>query len=286
MNNPVLSVKHLYKSYGDFSLKDINFELTSGTITGFIGANGAGKSTTINSILNIIKLDKGEVLYNGQPMENAKEYLKEKVGYIQDCTTFYEDVKIYDIYKFVKSIYKNLWDDKLFKYLTKDIFNLNLNKKMKELSKGMRTKFLFSLTLPHHPEILILDEPTSGLDPIIRDEVLDILYKLSKEENTTIFLSSHITEDIENIADRVIYIDNGKIILNMEKDSILKNYKKISISSYGLEDIEKMRKLGVINKDNLLIESKLITKSFKENVKIQNLNLDEVLIYLKEKTNK
>lgn len=143
----ILNVKGLSKKYNDFHLHHINFELKRGSITGFIGENGAGKSTTIQSILNIIDYDSGEILFNGESFQQNRNDLKKRIGYVGDNNKFYDDVKLKVIRNFVKDAYLEYWDDKFSEYLVKDVFNLNLNMKIKELSKGMRAKFLLTLAM-------------------------------------------------------------------------------------------------------------------------------------------
>ncbi|AZR74356.1 hypothetical protein BBF96_13740 [Anoxybacter fermentans] len=277
----ILTVKNLCKKYDTFYLDNIGFELEEGTITGFIGRNGAGKSTTIKLILNIIKFDKGEVFYRGEKFCDKRIDIKRKIGYVGEHQNFYENIKIKNIYKFVKGVYKESWNDEKFKYYINSVFDIDLNKKMKELSKGMKTKFLIALALSHEPELLLLDEPTSGLDPLIREEVLEVLYDCAKKQNMTIFFSSHITEDIEKIAERIIYIDNGKILLDCKKKEIHVRYKKINIEQLDKEAFQELKSIGVINKDYILFDVQNVKKDILNKYKTEKIMLDEMLIYLR-----
>lgn len=210
MNKVVLEVQNLCKNYPNFSLENVNLNLYEGEIVGFIGPNGSGKSTTIKAIMNLIQADQGQVLFYGKRISQDEKCIKMDIGYVGEHLNFYENTSLKNIYKFVKRLYKN-WDNDFFIELIEK-FQLPLEKKLGECSKGMIVKFSIALALAHHPKLLILDEPTSGLDPVIRNDVLIILKELCEREKTTIFFSSHITEDIEKITDRVVYIYNGKIL--------------------------------------------------------------------------
>ncbi|WDC83402.1 ABC transporter ATP-binding protein [Caloramator sp. mosi_1] len=203
MSKRILEINNLCKNYRKFSLKNINLTLEEGKVLGLIGQNGAGKSTIIKSLLGLISYDSGSILINNQVMTSDSIKLKHDIGYVPENVFLYQDVKCRDFYKFVKSCYKN-WDDDLFFKLTKE-FDLNLDKKIKELSKGNQVKILIIIAISHHPRLLVLDEPTSGLDPLIRNQVLDCLKRVVVEEKCSILFSSHITEDINKIADTVAF---------------------------------------------------------------------------------
>lgn len=287
MYREVLQIKALNKSYPGFRIKDLNLNINEGEIVGIIGANGAGKSTIIKSILNIINVDSGIINFYDENMKQNEEKVKLEIGYVGDNNKFYNDIAIQSIYKFVKESYKDRWDDKYFNTLIKDVFKLDMKKKVKELSKGMLVKFMIAIALSHNPKLLILDEPTSGLDPIIREEVLKILFNMNRESNMTIFMSSHILEDIESICHRIIYIDSGEIILDIKKDDALDRYKKIR--QYKLNDEEKnmFGKIAVLNNDSYLFDIEAYNKNIKNkeefNSKLENSSLSEILIFLKEK---
>ncbi|HDR4764664.1 TPA: ABC transporter ATP-binding protein [Bacillus thuringiensis] len=278
----ILNVKGLSKKYNDFHLRHINFQLKRGSITGFIGENGAGKSTTIQSILNIIDYDSGEILFNGETFLKNRNDLKKRIGYMGDNNKFYDDVKLKVIRNFVKNAYIEYWDDKFSEYLVKDVFNLNLDMKMKELSKGMRAKFLLTLAMSHNPDLLILDEPTSGLDPIVRNQLLEILNDIAEKKGTTIFFSSHITDDIEKIAQKIIYLDNGSILLNEEKEVIFNRFKKIPIDKINSIQIEKLKELGVLVQDYIVVDKQALKGQNIYDFNLEKVVLDEVLLLLKK----
>ena len=272
----ILEVDHLTKTYSSFVLDNINFQLKKGTITGFVGANGAGKTTTLHSILNIINYNSGLVLFKGEQLTRERNDLKTSIGYMGSYNKFYENVRLKVISKFVSEVYKNTWDKQYYQYLVSELFELDTNKKVKELSKGMQAKFSLTLALSHHPDLLILDEPTSGLDPFARDALLDVLYDLNKDKNTTILFSSHITEDIEKIAHDVIFIDNGKLLLQASKEQLRATYKKAEESKIKENMIYQPY---IRNKGFLIFESDQALNLSESS--LENARIDEILHFLK-----
>ena len=232
-----LEVKNLRKKYNGFELKDINLELPKGMIMGLIGENGAGKTTTIRSILNLIKIDKGEIKIFGLNIKENEKKIKEDIGVVLDDGFFSEYLNPADINKIMRKMYKN-WDEKLyFKYL--EDFKLPKNKISKEFSSGMKMKLKIAVALSHHPKLLILDEPTSGLDPVARSEILDIFQDFIQNEDNSIFVSSHITSDLEHIADYITFINEGKIVLSKTRDELLEMYGIVKCSKSEFEKINK-----------------------------------------------
>ncbi|MNH72497.1 ABC transporter ATP-binding protein YtrB [compost metagenome] len=225
--NPLLEVNELQKKYPSFLLDRISFHLPQGSITGFIGANGAGKTTTLHSILNIIDYDAGHIVFRGERLTKERNDLKKYIGYMGNYNKFYDNVKLKVIAQFVSEVYSDHWDPIYYRYLTNNLFELDTNKRVKELSRGMQAKFALTLALSHHPELLILDEPTSGLDPISRDALLDVLFELRQEKNTTILFSSHLTEDMEKIADTILFIDQGKLLLQASQEDLRNRFKRL-----------------------------------------------------------
>ena len=277
----ILEIKNLSKKYDSFELKNINIELPKGTIMGFIGENGAGKTTTIKSILNIINKDSGQIKIFG--LDNKETKIKEDIGVVLDDSFLSEYLNPLGINKIMKNIYKN-WDEKLyFKYL--EDFKLSKEKISKEYSNGMKMKLKIAVALSHHPKLLILDEPTSGLDPIARNEILDIFQEFIQDENKGIFVSSHITSDLEHIADYITFINNGEIIFSKTKDELLESY---GIARCSKEQFDKIKKEDYIKyKKNkyeydVLIENKY---EFRKNYNISVIDKtsleDIMLIYIK-----
>ena len=219
----IIEIKNLKKKYDDkFELGEIDIKIPKGIIVGLIGENGAGKTTLIKSMLNIIKIDSGEIKIFGKDYKKEEKEIKEDIGVVLDNMFFPELLNAKDINNTMKDVYKN-WDSELyFSYLKE--FDLPDNKPLKSMSKGMRKKLEIVAAISHKPKLLILDEPTSGLDPVVRSEVLEIFQKFIEDEEHSILLSTHITSDLEHIADEIIFIDKGKKVLQKSRDEIIDNY--------------------------------------------------------------
>ncbi len=221
MNN-VIELRNVTKNYGDFILDDVTFSIPEGSVCGFIGQNGAGKTTTINLILDIIGRDSGEIRLFGEDVNKDNAHLREDIGVVFDEMGFHEFMTGRDINIMMKNIYKN-WDEQaFFDYLKK--FSLPSKKKCGDFSRGMRMKLQIAVALSHHANLLVMDEPTSGLDPIVRNEMIEIFREFVVEEDHSILLSSHITGDLEKLADEVVFIDGGKIVLAGNKDELLEKH--------------------------------------------------------------
>ena len=232
----LLEVKNLCKKYNQFELKNVNLTLPKGMIMGLIGENGAGKTTTIKSILNLTN-STGEINIFGLNVKKYDKKIKQDIGVVLNENFFSEYLNPKDINKIMKNIYKN-WDEKLyFKYL--EDFKLPQNKISKEFSSGMKMKLKIAVALAHHPKLLILDEPTSGLDPVARSEILDIFQDFIQNGENSIFVSSHITSDLEHIADYITFINDGKIVLSKTRDELLEEYGIVKCSKAEFEKINK-----------------------------------------------
>ena len=279
----ILEIKNLSKKYNGFELKNVNIELPKGMIMGFIGENGAGKTTTIKSILNIINRDSGEIKIFGLDNKENERKIKEDIGVVLDDSFLSEYLNPADINKIMKNIYKN-WDEKLyFKYI--EDFKLPKEKISKEYSSGMKMKLKIAVALAHHPRLLILDEPTSGLDPVARNEILDIFQEFIQDENKGIFVSSHITSDLEHIADYITFINNGEIIFTKTRDELLENYGIVKCSEEQFKKIDK--KDYIKYKKNryeydVLIENKYEFKKIYDISVIDKPTIEDImLIYIK-----
>ena len=277
MNN-VIEIKNLKKVYDNFTLGEINLSIESGKVIGLIGENGAGKTSLIKSILNIIKSEGKIKLFNSNDLN---EDTKENIGIVLDNAFFPENLSPKDIETILKSIYKN-WDTQVFQDYIKR-FNLDYNKTIKNMSKGMKKKLEIACALSHHPNLLILDEPTSGLDPVVRSEVLDLFQEFMESDSHTILISSHITSDLERIADQIILIDKGKIQLNEDKDEIINKY---GILKCSLEEFDKIDSEDIINYKKtkysyeILVKDKnKIEKKYKDYI-IDKISLDELLLLI------
>ena len=230
-----IEIKGLCKSYGDFSLNNIDLTLPGGSILGLIGENGAGKTTTIKCILNLIRRDAGEITVLGHDNIREEKLAKQDIGLVLDECFFHDTLRPRDVEKILAPAYKN-WDSDLFRsYLDK--FGLPEKKLIKEFSRGMKMKLSLSAALAHHPKLLILDEATAGLDPVIRDEILDEFLGFISDEDHAILMSSHITSDLEKVADYIAYIHQGEVVLSDAKDAILDSYGRVGCTAAQLEAI-------------------------------------------------
>ena len=215
-----VEIKNLNKKYSNFSLKNVTFSIPNGYVTGFIGKNGMGKTTTIKSIISLNHYDGSVIFSNTNQHEN---FDNQKIGVIMDDSFLAKDWDITLVNKAMKVGYDN-WNEELFySYLIR--FSINKKMKVKELSRGMKIKLMLAIALSHRAELLVLDEPTSGLDPSMREEFCEIISEYMEDENHTVLFSTHITQDLESIADYIVFIDEGKIILSLEKDEFLEYFK-------------------------------------------------------------
>ena len=231
-----IEIKGLSKSYGDFALKNIDLTLPGGSILGLIGENGAGKTTTIKCILNLIRRDAGEISLLGYDNVREERLAKQDIGLVLDECFFHDTLRPLDVGKVLAPAYKN-WDGDLFQsYLDK--FGLPEKKLIKEFSRGMKMKLSLSAALAHRPKLLILDEATAGLDPVVRDEILDEFLGFISDEDHAILMSSHITSDLEKVADYIAYIHRGEVVLSGARDAILDSYGRVGCTAAQLETID------------------------------------------------
>ncbi len=276
----VIDIKNVTKDYGDFKLDNVSFAVPEGSVCGFIGQNGAGKTTTIKAILDAIGVDSGNVLVFGEDMKINGARLREDIGVVFDEMGFHEFMTGKDINIMMKNIYKN-WDEKVFfDYLKR--FSLPSKKKCGDFSRGMRMKLQIAVALSHGAKLLIMDEPTSGLDPIVRNEMLQIFREYVIEEDHTILLSSHITGDLEKIADEVVFIDGGKIVLNGNKDDLLEKHgilkcKKDELSLIS-ESLIVSAQPGVYGVEVLVNDKKSCKKLYPEMI-IEQASLEDIMLF-------
>ena len=277
----ILEVKNLTKNYKDFTLNDVNFKLKKGYIMGFIGPNGSGKSTTINLIMNLIKKDSGNVKIFGLDNIKCEKDIKQRIGFVYDETYCYENLKLIEMKNIISRFYKN-WDDNAFnKYLLD--FNLPKDKKIKELSKGMKIKYSLAIALSHKAELILMDEPTSGLDSVFRSELLQILRFIIQDENKSIFFSTHITTDLEKVADSITFINKGKIVFSDSKDDILEKYKIVKGDRSFITDNTKREFIG-INENSFGFEAltdnaERIKKVIGKDILIERASLEDIMVY-------
>lgn len=242
----ILRMNNVSKSFERFTLDDVSINIKENCITGFLGKNGAGKTTLIKIILGLLHKDGGNITYFNNPSLKEKD-IKERIGVVLDDGYFYEKLSLDQMKDLVAAAYKN-WDENKYKtYMRR--FKLNGSQSIKSLSKGMKMKYALSLALSHNADLLVMDEPTSGLDPEVRRELMTILKEYIQEEGKAVFFSTHITSDLEQVADEVIIINNGKILEQRNKDELLEEYRLIKGSKEILENI-KEKDLTLIDKNN------------------------------------
>ncbi|RGD75605.1 ABC transporter ATP-binding protein [Anaerofustis stercorihominis] len=275
-----LEVKNLTKEYKDFAVKDISLKIPKGSVLGLIGENGAGKSTFINSILNIVKPNEGEISILGKDLYTYEKEIKEEIAVIFDRSHYNENLKPSFVGKMLSKIYKN-WDNDKFYNLLKE-FDIPVDKKIKQFSKGMKMKFEFACALSHSPKFLILDESTSGLDPVFRDEILEILRDFTMDEEHTILMSSHITSDLDKIADYIAFIHDGRMKFIKTYEDIHDNYGVIACKKEFLDNISK-EDIVAYKKETfgykVLIKNRLeIMKVFKD-LQIENASIEDVMLF-------
>lgn len=284
MMKAVLEVNNLKKKLDNFSLDKLNFSLKEGCITGFIGVNGSGKTTTIKTILGLYPKDDGNIKFFGKEMEKNEYTIKNRIGVVLDEGYFYEEMTLKEMKSVIAPAYSN-WDESVFlNYINQ--FNLKQNQKIATLSKGMRMKFSIAIALSHHADLLIMDEPTSGLDPLIRDELMEILLNFVEEEGKSVFFSTHITSDLDKVADILILIDKGRIIFNENKDELLERHALVKgdnnvINEYTKKLFLSLRQTafgfeGITDKVDIIIEQ--MSDVIVEKPSIENV----MLAYVKE----
>ncbi|MFC5591410.1 ABC transporter ATP-binding protein [Sporosarcina soli] len=280
----VIELQHVHKSFDGFQLKDFSMTVKKGFVTGFIGGNGVGKSTTIKLIMNLLQPDSGTVSLFGLNYKDHEKEIKQRIGFVFDENIFYENVTLAEMKRIIKPSYSN-WDDNLFDYYVQT-FELPLTKKIKTFSKGMMMKASLTVALSHQAELIIMDEPTSGLDPIFRRELLDILHDLMQDGEKTIFFSTHITTDLDRIADYITFIHNGEHIFTKEFYRIEEDY---AIVKGGMEllDADTEREFIAIRKSAhgfvALTDRKARVRTiFGDMVLTEKPTLEDIMFYTKK----
>lgn len=278
-----IEIQGLHKTYGDFSLDIPSLPLPSGCILGLIGENGAGKSTTIRLLLNLIHRDAGEILVLGEKVGSAGfEKSKEDIGVVFDEPGFPPALTGKEIGRVLGYAYKN-WDTATYEKLTTQ-FDIPMDKKFSEYSKGMKMKLSIAVALSHKPKLLILDEATSGLDPVVRDEILDIFMDFTRDENHSILISSHIVSDLEKLCDTVAFLHKGKLLLHEEKDRLAERYGVIHCSEDEIEtygDAVCGRRITPYGAQILVDRTKLTS----DPVEVMPVGIEELFVYLVKEGN-
>ncbi|MEK4441444.1 MULTISPECIES: ABC transporter ATP-binding protein [Niallia] len=279
----VVELRNATKKFKGFSVNNINLEVKKGFITGFIGENGAGKSTTIKMMMNLLKPDAGQVKLFGLDYQTHEKAIKERIGFVYDGNVFFEGLNLIDIKRIVGPAYKQ-WDDRLF-YQYVEKFELPLKKAIKTFSKGMQMKASLAIALSHHAELIIMDEPTAGLDPIFRRELLNLLQELMVDGNRTLFFSTHITTDLDRIADYIAFIQRGELIFNQSTLDITENY---AVVKGGLDLLDRDTEKSFVHLNRgptgfvaLTDDRKEVEQVFGESVVIEHATLEDIMYYTK-----
>lgn len=276
-----IEIRDLSKRLNEFELNIDKLDIKKGYITGFVGPNGSGKTTTIKLIMNMLFKDSGSIKIFEKENDIESLDIKEIIGYVGETPGYMQDSKLKAIKKGISCFYKN-WNDNIYKRYIKQ-FKLDENKKYKELSKGQQKKFELVMELSHNPKLIIMDEPTANLDPLVRNEFLEILQEHIEKEDATVFYSTHITSDLDKVADYLVFIFEGKVILYGDKESILENHKIIR-GNKELLDIETKKELIAYNENSFGFEGlakniKSAYEVFGEEVIYDNANLEDILMY-------
>ena len=276
----ILEIKGLNKAYDGFTLKDVSFSLPKGYIMGFVGENGSGKTTTIRSILNMANIDSGKISVFGLDSVTDTVAIKEKLGVVFDSLYLADHLTAKQIEKQLKPFYKD-WDSKEFAGRLKS-FGLPDNKRVGDFSKGMKMKFMIAIALSHKADFMILDEPTSGLDPVARDELLDILAEYIEDENRSVLFSTHITSDVERIADYVTILHNGRVLFTGTKDELSEKYVILRGAEEDISSALREKCIGFHGYRNgfdALLSTEYLSE-VNDKLETEKANIDEILVYV------
>lgn len=275
-----IEIRNLSKRFDRFQLKNVDLTLPRGSIMGFIGENGAGKTTTIKLMLNQLKADSGTVRFFGLDHIKDEKRIKNDIGVVFDESYFHENLKPKHISAIMKRIYSQ-WDEALFlEYMHR--FKLPLDKNTKDFSRGMKMKLSIATALSHHPKLLILDEATSGLDPVVRNEILDIFLEFIQDEAHSILFSSHITSDLEKVADYVTFLHDGEIIFSESKDDLLYDF---GLLLCGADDFKTVDKGDIIGHrqsrfgHEILVRNKERMKQKYKGLTIDSVTIEDIMLF-------
>ncbi|RKI91110.1 ABC transporter ATP-binding protein [Parablautia intestinalis] len=279
----ILELQQVSKTFpkSNFKLDKVTFSVPYGAILGFVGENGAGKTTTIGCILNTITKESGTIKLFGKEMKDADTGLREKIGVVYDGDNFPAYWNAKQLSEIMKGVYTQ-WDQELFEKYLKD-FNLPAKQKIKHFSRGMSMKLAIAAALSHHPQLLILDEATSGLDPVMRDDILDVFLAFMQEENHSVLLSSHITSDLEKVADYITFLHDGRLIMTVSKNELAYDYavmrcRESQFQKLDPQDILVYRKRDLWI-DVLVSDGKGARRKYKDIV-VDHVSVDEIMLLL------
>ncbi len=272
----MLSIRGLSKRYMNFSVEDVTFNVPDGTVVGLIGENGAGKSTIIKSVLGAVHPDGGEILVDGMPLDKLDRSGRQKISFVLDDMGLPMELTLSMLDKVLANIFEK-WDSAKFKALVQK-FGLPEKKMLKEFSKGMKMKATIAVALSYESNLLILDEPTSGLDPVVRDDILEMIYDYNRQNGRAALISSHITTDLEKICDYIVYIHGGKVIFNEEKDELLSRYAIYSTDEKQLAELDKTAVVKVLRRDygvDILASKEKMPRDFE----YRPVSLDDIMLF-------
>lgn len=282
-----VELKGVNKHFKDFALEDLDLYVKQGHITGFVGANGAGKSTTMKLMMNLLTADSGEINIFGKRYADYEKEIKERIGFVYDSNIFYESLTLKDMRKIIAPAYKNWSDMQFYKYIK--LFELPLNKAIKKFSKGMQMKTSLAMALSHDAEFIIMDEPTAGLDPVSRRELLDILKKIMADGRRTIFFSTHITTDVERLADNIAFIRNGKMLFNDSIENVREHY---ALVKGDIELLNPELTKNFISVERFSTEFQALTnnagavrETLGNQIDIEQADLEDIMFYVKGEEN-
>lgn len=284
MNN-ILEVTGLNKNYKSFSLKNVSFTIPKGYIMGFVGPNGAGKTTTIKAILNMINYDAGDITALGFDNKKDSSQINDQIGVVMDLPFYVNDWSIKDVESAVSPFYSGWNHDKYLSMLKE--FSIEDKKKVKELSRGMKVKLMLAVALSHDARLLILDEPTSGLDPVARDELMDILRDFISDENNGVLFSTHITSDLEKIADYITFIKDGTIVYSGLKDTLMESYALVKGGAADLTGEQKKLIIG-LREHSSGFEGMARAENLRKlpkSVLAEPITLEEIIVYMNKGRN-
>ncbi len=272
----MLSIKNYSKHYKNFDIENLSFDIPDGAVVGLIGENGAGKSTIIKSVLGTVRPDGGSILFNGTEIDRISRKERQQISFVLDDTGLPMELNLGMLDNVLSCIYEK-WNSAKFKALTQR-FCLPDKKLLKEFSKGMKMKAAIAVALSYDSKLLILDEPTSGLDPVVRDEILDMIYKYNEDGSRAVLVSSHITSDLEKICDYIVYIHGGKIIFNEEKDELLSKYAIYSIDEMQLDELDSCALIRVIKRE-YGTEVLAIREKMPHDFEYKPVTLDDIMLF-------
>ena len=284
MTDTALSVSGLSKTYGDFRLRDVSFDLPKGHVMGLVGPNGAGKTTIIKLIMNLINPEAGTIEILGLDHRKNEAEAKARVGFVYDVMPFYDDVSLQDTKRAVAPFYPQ-WNERLFQELA-STFELPLKRKVKKLSQGMRTKFALALALAHEADLLVLDEPTTGLDPVFRRELLFGLSDLLQDDRKSVLFSTHITTDLERIADHVTFLQDGAVVLTETREDLTEKWGIVRGDRATLEALDRAIWKGWrendFGMDLLVSDAERARTALGERAVVERASFEDITVLLQE----